>query len=138
MKKKLLIAIPLLTTIMFSGCATVLGGGSSQTIKFVSTEQMPITVYKIDTNNSKNIPPIEIQKTIVPATITIGRSNHNLLIKSDNNEFKDIIVEKEWNPVGWGNFIPIGAINFMFTTTDAVSGAMWKYDDNIAITKNND
>jgi len=133
MNKKLLIALPLVSAIMFSGCATVLGGGSSQTIKLVSTKSMPVTIYRVDTNASSGVEPIEIQKTIVPSTITVGRGNQNLLIKSDNNEFEDITVEKRWNPMGWGNFIPIGAINFFFTTTDAASGAMWIYDDNVAI-----
>lgn len=133
MKKTLYIALPLVSAIMFSGCATVLGGGSSQTLKIVSTKSTPVTIYRVDANESSGKPPVEIQKTTAPATITVSRGNQNLLIKSDNNEFEDIIVEKKWNPVGWGNFIPLGLINFMFTTTDSVSGAMWVYDDNVAI-----
>jgi len=133
MRKKLLIALPLASVMMFSGCATMLGGGGSQKIKFVSTEEMPATLYEIPADDNSTKKPEEIQKMTIPATITVSRGNHNFLLKSNNGEFEDVKIEKKWNPMGWGNFIPIGAINFMFTTTDAVSGAMWKYDDNIAV-----
>lgn len=133
MNKKLLIALPLVSAIVFSGCATVLGGGGNQTINLVSSKSVPVTIYRVDTDESSEVPPIAIQKAIAPSTIAVERGNQNLLITSDNNEFENITVEKRWNPWGWGNFIPLGAINFMFTTTDAVSGAMWVYDDNITI-----
>jgi len=133
MRKELLIALPLASVIMFSGCATVLGGGSAQKIKFVSTEKMPATLYEIPADENSTKKPSEVQKMTIPATVTVSRGDHNFLLKSDNGEFKDVTIKKKWNPMGWGNFIPLGAINFMFTTTDSVSGAMWKYDDNIAI-----
>ncbi len=131
--KKILMASTLTSIVMLSGCATLLGGGSSQKIKFVTTKEMPATLYEIPAEDNSTKKPEEVQKMTIPATITVSRGNHNFLLKSNNGEFKDVKIKKKWNPMGWGNFIPIGAINFMFTTTDAVSGAMWKYDDNIAV-----
>jgi len=127
MKKNLLIAIPLASMVMFSGCATVLGGGAKQQITINSSKSMDVSLgYASDDNKTA----INAQKVTAPATITMVRDNKNLLLTSDNNEFKPVTIEKKVNPWFWGDVVMLSLVS---TTTDAVTGAMWKYDDNITI-----
>ncbi|MCT7481800.1 hypothetical protein [Aliarcobacter cryaerophilus] len=39
-------------------------------------------------------------------------------------------VEKKLNPWFWGDVV---ATSLVSTTTDAVTGAMWKYDENVSL-----
>jgi len=129
MNKKFLIALPLVSAIMFSGCATVLGGGAKQKITINSSKPMNISLgYASDDNKTAT----SAQRATTPATITINRENKNLLLTSDNKEFEPVVIEKELNPWFWGDVLMTSPVS---TTTDAVTGAMWKYDDNITISE---
>ena len=127
MKRNLFIAIPLASIIMFSGCATVLGGGAKQQITINSSKSMNVSLGYASDDNKTAINP---QRITAPATITMVRDNKNLLLTSDDNEFEPMIVEYEMNPWVWGDVLMTSLVS---TTTDAVTGAMWKYDDNITI-----
>ena len=127
MKRKLLMAIPIASMVLFSGCATVLGGGGKQQITINSTSPMNARMgYASDDNKTST----DAQSFTTPATITMIRDDKNLLLTSDNNEFEPIVVEKKLNPWFWGDVVMTSLVS---TTTDAVTGAMWKYDDNITI-----
>jgi len=100
MRKKLLIALPLVSAIMFSGCATIFGGGGKQTISIKSNKPLKASIgYSSDDNKTAT----EMQSFTTPANITIVRENKNLLIQSEDGEFKPVVVEKELNPWFWGN-----------------------------------
>lgn len=127
MKRKLLMAIPIASMVLFSGCATVLGGGGKQQVTVNSTKPMNVRIgYAADDNKTLT----QYQSITTPTTVTVIRENKNLLLTSDNNEFEPIVVEKKLNPWFWGDVVMTSLVS---TTTDAVTGAMWKYDDNITI-----
>ena len=44
--------------------------------------------------------------------------------------YKKKKVEKKLNPWFWGDVV---ATSLVSTTTDAVTGAMWKYDENVSL-----
>ena len=129
MNKKLLIALPLVSAIMFSGCATILGGGGKQKITVISSNPMNVRMGYASNDNKTST---DAQSFTTPATITMVRENKNLLLTSDNNEFEPVIIEKKLNPWFWGDVIMTSLVS---TTTDVVTGAIWKYDDNIIIPK---
>ncbi len=143
MNKKLLIVLPLVSIIMFSGCATYYGGGAKQKITINSSKPMKASLRHISIKNKTMIDELlstklreeseETQSFTTPATITIFRKNKNLLLTSDDNEFEPIIIKKRINPWFFGDVLAIS-----FTTIDSYTGAMWKYDDNIIIPVNND
>ena len=92
MKRKLLMAIPIASMVLFSGCATVLGGGGKQQITINSTSPMNARMgYASDDNKTST----DAQSFTTPATITMIRDDKNLLLTSDNNEFEPIVVEKK-------------------------------------------
>ena len=127
MRKKLLIALPLVSAVMFSGCATLFGGGGKQTILIKSEKPVRASIgYATDDNKTAT----QTQSFTTPATLTMVRENKNLLIKSENGEFKPVVVEKKLNGWFWGDVI---ATSLLSTTVDAITGAMWKYDENITI-----
>ena len=114
---------------MFSGCATILGGGGKQKITVISSNPMNVRIGYASNDNKTST---DAQSFTTPATITMVRENKNLLLTSDNNEFEPVIIEKKLNPWFWGDVIMTSLVS---TTTDVVTGAIWKYDDNIIIPK---
>lgn len=112
---------------MLSGCATLFGGGGKQQITINSSKPMNVSLgYASDDSKTA----MNSQKITTPGTITMVRENKNLLLTSDNDEFKPVVVEKKLNPWFWGDVI---ATSLLSTTVDAVTGAIWKYDDNITV-----
>lgn len=65
-----------------------------------------------------------------PTTISVGRENKDLLIKDIDGKCEDTRVKKETNDWFWGDVL---ALSLLSTTVDAVTGAMWEYDDNVTI-----
>ncbi len=53
-----------------------------------------------------------------------------MIIESNNGEFKPVTVKKQTNPWFWGDVI---ATSLLSTTVDVITGAMWKYDENVTI-----
>ncbi len=127
MIKKLIIALPLVSAMMFSGCATLFGGGGKQTISIKSDKALSGTIGYLSDDN-KTI--INKQAFSTPATVTVIRENKDLIIESNNGEFKPVTVKKQTNPWFWGDVI---ATSLLSTTVDAITGAMWKYDENVTI-----
>jgi len=125
MKRKILIATSIATTIMFSGCATLFGGGGQQSITINSSTPMEGKLTYADGKG--------IQKNFTtPTTIIVERRSKDLKITSKNNDFEPVTVEKRMNSWVWGDILATSPLS---TTTDAVSGAMWEYDENINLTE---
>jgi len=124
MKKKLLIALPLVSAVMFSGCATILGGGSKQTISINSTSNMKATMKYSDGSG--------VQHFNTPATLNVDRKSKDIVLTSDNDEFQTTNVKSNINPWFFGNIIFGGLIG---STTDSVGGAAWKYDEVVNVAK---
>ena len=118
MKKSLLIAVPLLSTIMFSGCSTILSGTTQQ----ISVNSNPTNI-EIELGNTK---------VITPSIVTVKRGD-DLIIKSSKCSEQKILAKKI-NPVFFVNILSGGVFG---STTDYSTGAMWKYDENINLNCNN-
>ena len=124
MKKSVLVSISLGAMFMFSGCATLFGGGSEQQIAINTDKPMIVTIGH--TENNKNI--IDPQTIKAPSIVTVNRENKDILIKTKDD--KKVIVKKKLNPWFWGDVLAISPLS---TTVDAITGGMWKYDDNVNI-----
>jgi hypothetical protein len=122
--KKIFINIIITSIIMFSGCATIFDG-TKQRITINSYKPMNISVGYASDDYKKIINPQNIK---VPATITIRKSNKNLLLLDDNNKSKPIIIQSRVNVLFWAE---ASLLNIWGMTTDAADGAIWKYDDDI-------
>jgi hypothetical protein len=113
MKRKLLIAVPLISTIMFSGCATILSGKHQQ--------------VNVTSTPSKQEVIVGSQTVTTPAIVTVRRSDEGLTVKSPNCDDQKLLASKI-NPVFFVNILSGGAFG---STTDYATGSMWKYDENI-------
>ncbi|MEA2017421.1 MAG: hypothetical protein U9N59_03140 [Campylobacterota bacterium] len=125
MNKKLLIAVSLMSTVMFSGCATLFGGGGEQNITIKSTKPMK---GKLAYSDGKGLQ----RNFTTPATILVDRRSKDIVITSKNNDFDPVTVESSMNPWVLGDVL---ATSLISTTTDAVSGAMWEYDETVNLSE---
>jgi hypothetical protein len=124
MKKNLLIAIPLTSMIIFSGCATILGGGNQQTISINSSKPMKGTMTYADGKG--------IQHFTTPATLSVERRSKDINLTSKDGEFDEATVKSDINPWFIGNIVFGGLIG---STTDSVGGAAWKYEETINLSE---
>ena len=126
MKKKLLVALPLIGAAMFSGCATLYGGGGQQKISINSdlTQRSRAEVSYADGSSP--------QYLVIPGTVTVNRSHKNIIIKSMKDTFQPKTVKSHIN--GWFLANILGAtFSPLSSTTDAATGAMWKYNNNVTV-----
>lgn len=138
--KKSLVMVSLVaasTSILFTGCATIFGGGSSQMINVQSSKTTTVDMYKIktekdqDTGEEKEKERVLINSNIqVPASINVQRDSKDILIKPKDDNCKEITAKGTMNNWVWGDII---ATSLLSTTVDAVTGAMWKYDENVTL-----
>jgi len=140
MKQKVLtLAVGVSCGIMLSGCATLLGGGANQAINIKSDKEMVVDIYKVESIN-KNVdeenkrkpkePKLIHQNVTIPSSINVQRGNNDLLLKATNENCKEQRVEKKLNPWFWGDVL---ATSLLSSTVDAVTGAMWEYDNNVTV-----
>ncbi len=109
MKKSLILVLPLVGVMLFSGCATILDG-KTQTINLTTSK--PKTV---DVNG---------QQFSAPGVVTVQRSNKDAIVNIKECN-KQILLQKSVNPTFFVNILSGGAFG---STTDYSSDAMWKYD----------
>jgi len=140
MKRKVLnLAVGVSIGIMMTGCATLFGGGANQAINIKSDKEMVVDIYKVESIN-KNVdeenkrkpkePELVHQNVTIPSSINVQRGNNDLLLKATNENCKEQRVEKKLNPWFWGDVV---ATSLLSTTVDAITGAMWEYDDNVIV-----
>jgi hypothetical protein len=128
MKQKLLtIALGASCGLMLTGCATLFGGGAKQNITIQSNEPKNLSLHYIDKNDVIS-PTIQTFQT--PKTISVGRENKDIIFKDTDEKCEDLRVKKEMNDWVWGDIL---ALSLLSTTVDAVTGAMWEYDENVNI-----
>lgn len=124
MKKTIVLATFLASSsVLFSGCATLFGGGGSQQITINSKESKQVDIGH--TEDGTNMLP-NYQTVTVPNTITVLRENKDILIKSKDDNCKPVVVKKNTNSWFLGDVL---ALSLLSTTVDAVTGAMWEYDN---------
>jgi len=106
------IAILTIGTILFtSGCATLMGGGKTQTVN-------------IKSNKPKEI-QVDGRKYTTPAQIMVKRSSDDKVITVEGCN-KNITMKSSVRPLFFGNIIFGGVFG---STTDATNDTMWEYDD---------
>lgn len=120
----LLISSSITTFFLFTGCATIIGGGQNQNIDIKSSKPQKVDVYR-----AGGLLHTDIQ---VPNTINVERSSKDILIKSKDGKCKEKYIAHETNPWVFGNII-MGIFGLSSTTTDASNGSMWKYDEDVTL-----
>ncbi len=138
MRKSLVLSSGIvLSAFLFTGCATLFGGGSTQTINVQSSKTTTVDMYKIKTEKNQETGQIkETERTLVnsnvqvPASINVNRDSKDVLIKPKNGDCKEVTATGSMNNWFLGDVL---ALSLVSTTTDAVTGAMWKYDDNVTL-----
>ena len=111
--------------IFLSGCASIIGGGGKQNVKFIP--QDPDNTAKINVVSKKGS-----QELTLPATVKIKRTSKDIIVTVNDDCYKKNtqVVSSEINPFFWGNIISGGVVG---STTDSLTGAMWKYDENVIV-----
>ena len=126
MKKTLLLALPLVGAMMFSGCATTLGGGNQQTLSISSSKPLKGQMKYSDGSG--------LQHFTTPATLSVDRKNKDIILTSKDGQFEATTVKSETNPWLFGNVI-FGTTAPLSSTTDFVGGAAWRYQEVVNVSE---
>lgn len=124
--KKSILFVSVASAILFSGCASIVGGGGSQTISVNSSK--PVKAKLAYTDGSG------VQNFTAPATLSVDRRSKDIIISSEDGSFASTTHKSRLNGWFWGNIITGGVIG---STTDFATGAAWKYDEITTIHPNN-
>ena len=120
--KKILVA--LLVCSMLSGCASIIKGRNKNVNIMTSTgEEVEVNVVSAS----------GMQSIVVPSVVSLKRDNQDITITVKETSClraSTSIVSSEIEPWFLGNIITGGLLG---SSTDALTGAMWTYDDNIVV-----
>ncbi len=126
MNKIALLSVIASGALLFTGCATIFGGGGKQHISIITDTQRSVTIGHTEDNKTL----IQPQTVNAPVTATVLRESKDLIVKDEKGECEPVLVESKMNPWVWGDIL---AGSLLSTTVDLVTGAAWKYDDNVTI-----
>ena len=124
MKKTLLLGITVGVMFVFSGCATIMSG-RTQTI-FINNDsdrRLPINIKYSDGMYIG-------YKVLTPTVISVDRRSKDIILKPLSEKCQPKVLKAKNNDWVAGNIFFGGLIG---STTDAISGAAWKYDDKVNI-----
>lgn len=126
MKNKVVLVVPVISALMFSGCATLFGGGGKQTISINldGDKRAKGTLRYVEDKEY-------VQHFTAPATLNVERRQSDIVLTSDNGEFHDLTVENDVNGWFWVNILGFPGGTVISSTTDAATGSMWKYDETV-------
>ena len=122
MKKLFVIA---LLALPFCACATISGGGGRQTVNLMTNDGKQA--------NAKVINGANIYTTVLPTALSIKRTGGLIAVNVEGNETTVATTTNlapHVNGWFWANISSGGALG---SSTDLVTGAAWKYDDNAII-----
>ena len=122
--KKILVA--LMVCSILSGCASIVKG-RTKSINLMTSAGEEVEVDVISASGTQHI--------TIPSTINVKRDNQIITINVKESRcyrHSSIIISDKVEPWTLGN------LGFTYsassgTTTDALTGAMWTYDDNVSI-----
>ncbi len=120
--KKLIIV--LITATILSGCASIVKG-SRQTM-FISTSTGKQADAIVTTPSGQ-------LNVVLPQVIPVKNNQRDITINIKEtrcNMSSSTIVFSQLHPWFWGNIISGG---FYGSTTDAITGAMWTYDESVVV-----
>ena len=127
--RKLSVAVVALSSLALTGCATLFGGGSSQTVNLIPSDGKPHTVSV----QSKGRSDFDID---IPKAIPVNRNSKPITIivkDSKDGEIPPTTIKPKLNPAFAGNILPLGLACFLSSSVDWASGAAWKYDENATV-----
>ena len=107
---------------MLSGCASIVKGRHKNLNLMTSTgEEALVNVVSAS----------GMRTATVPSVITVKRNNQDIIIAVQETPCtRSTIAPSRIEPWFLGNFISGG---LLASSTDALTGAMWTYDDNIVV-----
>lgn len=122
MKKLFILFIYIL---VFSGCATIVGGGGKQNVQLISQDPEATPRVNIMADGGP-------QEVILPATIQVKGSSEDILVTVNDECYRPNTqsISSKTNPFFFGNIIFGGLLG---SSTDILSGAAWKYDKRVVI-----
>ena len=122
--KKIFLLLPILLT----SCATLFSGTSK--IVNVIPSDSSVDKVNIEIRNGELV-----QNTAIPSITTLKTKNQPVIITVKDKCYRQttMVSNARINPIFLGNVITGGVFG---TTTDAVSGALWTYDDTIVVPVN--
>ena len=111
-------------TAFMSGCASIIKGNNQN--------------VNISTSNGKQAEAIVStasgQQTVtLPTSVSVKTDNKDIVVtvkESNCNNSSTAVVPSRLHPWFWGNIITGGLFG---STTDSVSGAMWRYDESVIV-----
>ena len=106
MKKSIkMAAVAVSAVLSFSSCATIVAGGSPRITIDGDTKQ-PVTII----TEKQTYPDVTL-----PYTVKVNRHHidgQRIQIKSDNGDYRDVVLEKKVNSWTWGNILIGGLIGW--------------------------
>jgi hypothetical protein len=98
-------AVAVSAVLSFSSCATIVAGGSPRITIDGDTKQ-PVTII----TEKQTYPDVTL-----PYTVQVNRHHidgQRIQIKSDNGDYRDVVLEKKVNSWTWGNILIGGLIGW--------------------------
>jgi hypothetical protein len=106
MKKNIKMAVIAASVVLsFSSCATIVAGGSPK-ITIDGDTKEPVTII----TEKQTYPDVTL-----PYTVQVNRHHidgQRIQIKSDNGDYRDVVLEKKVNSWTWGNILIGGLIGW--------------------------
>ena len=106
MKKNIkMAAVAASVVLSFSSCATIVAGGSPK-ITIDGDTREPVTII----TEKQTYPDVTL-----PYTVQVNRHHidgQRIQIKSDNGDYRDVVLEKKVNSWTWGNILIGGLIGW--------------------------
>lgn len=111
-KKVLMTGSILAASMLFTGCATLFGGGGTQQINVQSSKTTTVDMYKIKTEKNQETGKVkETEKVLVnsnlqvPASINVERDSKDILIKPKDDSCKEVTDKGSVNGWFWANIL---------------------------------
>ena len=115
-----------LYSLALAGCATLFGGGSSQNVNLTTSDGKKHSV-------SVHVPKQDPYETEIPKTISVGRTSKDIRVyvkDSKDGNIAPTTIKSKMNPWFIGDIV---ATSLLSSSIDWLSGAAWKYDENVTV-----
>ncbi|MDR2034864.1 MAG: hypothetical protein LBP89_09635 [Helicobacteraceae bacterium] len=125
MKRKVFLVALSVIALGFSGCATLVGGGGVQSVSLQTSDSKQAEATVMSTSGT--------QIVTLPTTLMLQRGNIPLTVnikETTTTDASSYSRKPKINPWFFGNIITGGLVG---STTDAVTGSMWAYDQNMIV-----
>ncbi len=114
----------LLTTALLSGCASIVKG-YRETINISTSNGQKAEAVMMTGSGQRTI--------MLPQAVSVKSGNQDIIINVKETQCYNAsttVVQSDIHPFFWGNIILLSVLG---SATDAVSGAMWTYEDDVIV-----